>query len=57
MTGNQRRLALLSVFTTKSPEAQAKRIERLLEDTMKVARRREKPPGEKRRAEQIAEDE
>jgi uncharacterized protein YdeI (YjbR/CyaY-like superfamily) len=57
MTGNQRRLALLSVFTTKSPEAQAKRIERLLEDTMKVARRREKPLGEKRRAEQIAEDE
>jgi uncharacterized protein YdeI (YjbR/CyaY-like superfamily) len=39
MTANQRRAMLLSIFTCQSPEAQAKRVERVLDDAMKVANR------------------
>jgi uncharacterized protein YdeI (YjbR/CyaY-like superfamily) len=39
MTANQRRVALLSIFSTKSPEAQAKRVEWALAEAMKAAQR------------------
>ena len=39
MTANQRRIALLSIFSTKSPEAQAKRVEWTLAEAMKSAQR------------------
>jgi uncharacterized protein YdeI (YjbR/CyaY-like superfamily) len=39
MTANQRRMALLSIFTAKSPEAQAKRVEWTLAEAMKSAQR------------------
>jgi len=39
MTANQRRYTLLGIFMCASPEAQAKRVERALEDAVKVANR------------------
>ena len=39
LTGNQRRNALFSLFNCVSPEAQAKRVERILADAMQVAKR------------------
>ena len=39
MTANQRRMGLLSIFTAKSPEAQAKRVEWTLAEAMKSAQR------------------
>ena len=39
MTVNQRRMGLLSIFTAKSPEAQAKRVEWTLAEAMKSAQR------------------
>ena len=39
MTANQRRTALLSIFTAKSPEAQAKRVEWALAEATQAARR------------------
>jgi uncharacterized protein YdeI (YjbR/CyaY-like superfamily) len=46
LTANQRRTALFGIFTCVSPEAQAKRIERIVADTMQAAKR-----GAKRQAE------
>jgi uncharacterized protein YdeI (YjbR/CyaY-like superfamily) len=43
MTANQRRLALFAIFICQSPEAQAKRVERVVADALKAARRA-KPP-------------
>jgi uncharacterized protein YdeI (YjbR/CyaY-like superfamily) len=42
LTDNQRRTALFGIFTCVSPEAQAKRIERIVADAMQAARRSEK---------------
>jgi uncharacterized protein YdeI (YjbR/CyaY-like superfamily) len=39
LTTNQRRLILLGIFSCQSPEAQAKRVERAIEDAMQAARR------------------
>ena len=39
LTDNQRRTALFSIFTCVSPEAQAKRIERIVADAMQAAKR------------------
>jgi uncharacterized protein YdeI (YjbR/CyaY-like superfamily) len=39
MTANQRRVALLSIFSAKSPEAQAKRVEWALAEAMQAAKR------------------
>jgi hypothetical protein len=39
MTANQRRVALLSIFTAKSPEAQAKRVEWALAEATQAAER------------------
>jgi Bacteriocin-protection, YdeI or OmpD-Associated/Domain of unknown function (DUF1905) len=39
MTANQRRMALIGIFSTKSPEAQAKRVEWTLAEAMKAAQR------------------
>jgi len=42
MTANQRRTALFTIFGCASPEAQAKRMERIVEDAMRAARRAQK---------------
>jgi uncharacterized protein YdeI (YjbR/CyaY-like superfamily) len=42
LTANQRRTTLLHLFSCVSPEAQAKRVERILADAMQAARRSEK---------------
>jgi uncharacterized protein YdeI (YjbR/CyaY-like superfamily) len=39
ITPNQRRITLLGIFMCQSPEAQAKRVERAVEDAVKAARR------------------
>lgn len=39
LTPNQRRLSLLGIFSCKSPEAQAKRVERVVADAMQAAQR------------------
>ena len=39
MTANQRRIALLSIFSTKSPEAQAKRVDWAMAEAMQAAQR------------------
>jgi hypothetical protein len=46
LTANQRRTALFSIFTCVSPEAQAKRMERIVADAMQAARRGAKRPAE-----------
>ena len=46
LTPNQRRTALFSIFTCVSPEAQAKRMERIVADAMQAARRGAKRPTE-----------
>jgi uncharacterized protein YdeI (YjbR/CyaY-like superfamily) len=39
LTKNQRRLHLLGIFTCQSPEAQAKRVQRVLEESVQAATR------------------
>jgi len=39
LTPTQRRTTLLGIFMCQSPEAQAKRVERAVEDAVKAARR------------------
>ena len=39
LTANQRRTALIGIFSAKSPEAQAKRVEWLLDETMRTGKR------------------
>jgi uncharacterized protein YdeI (YjbR/CyaY-like superfamily) len=45
LTPNQRRLALFSLSMCASPEAQAKRVERLIADALKAAGRTSRPKG------------
>jgi uncharacterized protein YdeI (YjbR/CyaY-like superfamily) len=46
MTVIRRRMMLLSLFTCQSPEAQAKRVERLVDEAMQVAQRRKRSQGD-----------
>jgi uncharacterized protein YdeI (YjbR/CyaY-like superfamily) len=46
MTANQRKMNLLSIFSCQSPEAQAKRVDRLMTDAMRVAQRTAKARAE-----------
>ena len=45
MTPNQRRLALLSIFSCISPEAQAKRVERVMEEAVNKAAKNVREPS------------
>jgi uncharacterized protein YdeI (YjbR/CyaY-like superfamily) len=47
MTPNQRRTTLFGIFMCQSPEAQAKRVERAVEDAVKTARRSTRTAGER----------
>lgn len=45
LTPNQRRTMLFGIFMCQSPEAQAKRVERAVEDAVKAARRSSRAAG------------
>jgi len=45
LTANQRRTALIGIFSAKSPEAQAKRVEWLLDETMRTGKRTSRAKG------------
>jgi uncharacterized protein DUF1905/bacteriocin resistance YdeI/OmpD-like protein len=45
LTPNQRRLILIGIFSCQSPEAQAKRVERAIDDAMQAARRPTRSTG------------